>query len=182
MRKLTTPRSLALLAVLASTGLATEAISAPAMRQPPAAGLHHGPDAFITLVRGGGGGKGNVSVQRGNAFVLPPPPPKSHPYRPTVTPPPSPRGPGLPCYGGHCSHPDVVRDHRHETSPYRPTVSAPPQHSPRYPTHWGPHGAPNVTDHRHPDAARYRPKPVITPAFPPSYDSGAKNITDHRHK
>jgi hypothetical protein len=98
-------KSLCLLVVLASAGLATDAVSQPATRQPLPAGLRQGADDLVMLV----GTKGNVSPQRaGTAVVV-------KPYRPTVD------NPRFYCNANpHCwpprpgyrNNPDV-RDHRH---------------------------------------------------------------------
>src|SRR5262245_38257058 len=100
-------KSFALLAILASAGLATDAVSHPAMRQPLPAELQQGPDALVMLV----GARGSISPQRaGTAVVVKPPhllPCPSpcrilgaKPYRPTVGNPP-----------GDGSKPEI-RDHR----------------------------------------------------------------------
>src|SRR5262245_8382870 len=129
--------SLGLLVVLVSAGLATDAVSQPATRQPLPAGLQRGPDAFITLAAN----KGTVSPQRAGTTVV------VKPYRPTVD---GPRH--LPCTV-HCGprYKPEIRDHRiPAVKPYRPTVNDPrkdfycngnPRCAPRY--------MPEVRDHRH---------------------------------
>jgi hypothetical protein len=115
-------KSFGLLVVLASAGLATDAVSQPATRQPLPAGFQQGPDALVMPA----GAKGNVSPQRaGTAVVVKPsglpvttspikPPsvtttPGKPPYRPTVD---NPRS-HQPCTV-HCGPRNVeVRDHRH---------------------------------------------------------------------
>jgi hypothetical protein len=98
-------KSLGLLVLLASAGLATDAVSQPAAGQPLPAGLQRGPDAFVMLA---GGAKGNVSPQRAETAVV------VKPYRPTVDNP----GPvrpgsgGMPTGSGKGGKPEV-RDHRH---------------------------------------------------------------------
>jgi hypothetical protein len=103
-------KSLGLLMLLASAGLATGAVSQPAARQPLPPGLQRGPDAFVMLA---GGAKGNVSPQRaGTAVVVKP---LVKPYRPTVD---NPRF--YPCTPGTfgCTRPITnVEDHR-----YKPEV------------------------------------------------------------
>jgi hypothetical protein len=138
-------KSLGLLVVLASAGLATGAVSQPATRQPPPAGLQRGPDAFVMLV---GSAKGNVSTQRTTTAVA------VKPYRPTVD---DPRH--QPCTV-HCGPPRNVEDHRykpevrdHRTAvvkPYRPTVPNPRfycNNNPRCAPTYMP--KPEVRDHRH---------------------------------
>jgi hypothetical protein len=138
-------KSLGLLVVLASAGLATDAISQPATSQPLPAGLQRGPDAFVMLA---GGAKGNVSPQRaGTAVVV-------KPYRPTVD---NPRQ--QPCTV-HCGPPRNVEDHRykpeirdHRTAvvkKYRPTVPNPSfycNNNPRCAPTYVPKA--EVRDHRH---------------------------------
>jgi hypothetical protein len=95
-------KSFGLLVILASAGLATDAVSQPATRHPLPAGLQHGPDAFVMLA---GGAK---------------------PYRSTVN---SPRYYPCTAHFGPPVKPEV-RDHRTpEVKPYRPTVTNPPRPS-----------------------------------------------------
>lgn len=134
-------KSLGLLVVLASAGLATDAVSQPATRQPLPAGLQRGPDAFVMLT----GGKGNVSPQRtGTAVVV-------KPYRPTVGPV-RPGSGGTSTGSGKGGKPEV-RDHRDAAvKPYRPTVDNPGPVRPGsggMSTGSGKGGMPEVRDHRH---------------------------------
>jgi hypothetical protein len=126
-------KSIGLLVILASAGLASGAVSQPVTGQPLPSGLQRGPDAFVMLA--------------GSA----------KPYRPTVNPRnfcPAP---------GHCYEPPrpptvdhrykpEVRDHRTAVAKrYRPTVDNPrPPRQGSYPctAHCGP--KPEVRDHRKP--------------------------------
>jgi hypothetical protein len=129
--------SVGLFVVLASAGLATDAFSQPATRQPLHVGLQRGPDAFVMLA---GGAK---------------------PYRPTVN---SPRQGSSPCTA-HCGPRPTVEDHRykpevrdHRTAvakQYRPTVPSKNFYcngNPRCATGYKP-PKPEVRDHRKPPVA-----------------------------